>query len=69
MVRIFLLYLLGIFLWNLVFAQQGSPPNSFPHAWLGQPETPFGPEWQDCKLCHLSAGYCAPRAACWLYDA
>ncbi|KAI9056434.1 alpha/beta-hydrolase [Trametes sanguinea] len=31
--------------WTLVLGQQ-VPPNSFPHAWPGQPKGDFSPEWQ-----------------------
>ena len=27
---------------------QSSVPNTFPHAWPGQPNGTFSPEWQDC---------------------
>ena len=26
-----------------------TPPNSFPHAWPGQPKSAFSPAWQNCK--------------------
>ncbi|OSD00457.1 alpha/beta-hydrolase [Trametes coccinea BRFM310] len=31
--------------WNIALGQQ-VPPNSFPHAWPGQPKGDFSPEWQ-----------------------
>ena len=26
-----------------------TPPNSFPHAWPGQPKGAFSPAWQKCE--------------------
>jgi carboxypeptidase D len=28
-------------------------PWSSPHHWPGKPNTTYGPDWQDCTLCHL----------------
>ncbi|KAI1786917.1 alpha/beta-hydrolase [Ganoderma leucocontextum] len=44
MASVSLLCLFGILWGSHVVA---APPNSFAHAWPGQPATPFGPDWQD----------------------
>ncbi|KAI1790060.1 alpha/beta-hydrolase [Ganoderma leucocontextum] len=41
-----LLCLSGILFGGQIFAQRTAPPNSYPHAWQGQPQTPLGPDWQ-----------------------
>ena len=41
--------ILGLALGTFVLGQQSNIPNTWPHAWPGQPRGDFSPKWQKCE--------------------